>query len=95
MATAAHTPNCTSESPRAWPMTGKRYRATTLRRNTVARATLMASDRAPMADPTAAMAVPPQMLVPEVRRSEVCRSTCSLRPSQSPRARAEKTTATV
>jgi hypothetical protein len=55
----------------------------------------MASVRAPIAGPTAAIALPPQMLVPAVIRTEACPSTLSQRPSSRPRMMAVATPATV
>ena len=68
MAMAAHVPNCCCVMPKHWPMTGKMNSAMALRMNMVPSATVISVSRALMTGPTAAMALPPQMAVPELMR---------------------------
>ena len=68
MAMAAHMPNCFIVMPKASPMVGKMKRATALSTNTTPNATDMLSALAFSTEPTAAMADPPQMAVPDDSR---------------------------
>ena len=68
MAMAAHMPNCFIDMPKASPMVGNRNRAMPLSTNTTPNATDMLSGLALITGPTAAIAEPPQMAVPELSR---------------------------
>ena len=68
MAMAVHMPNCFMLMPKAEPMLGNRKSATALSTNTTAKATERFSDFAFNTEPTAAMAEPPQIAVPELKR---------------------------
>ena len=67
---------------------GKISRAAALRTNTVARATDVASLRAPITGAAAAIALPPQMAVPTAMSVAVSSATRIWRPSQRPSASA-------
>ena len=68
MAIAAQVPNCCWVSPSHSPIVGKIKRAIAFRTNIVARATDMSLSFALITGPTAAMALPPQIAVPELIR---------------------------
>ena len=95
MEIAAQTPNWPWLRCSACPMGGKMNSATAFRMNTVASETVIDSARAPIAGPTAAIALPPQMLVPAVIKNEVCSSTFSARPNSTPKVNVSAIPATV
>ena len=68
MAIAAQVPNCWSFIPNQWPRTGKTKRAMALRMNIVPSAIDMSESLALSTGPTAAMALPPHIAVPELTR---------------------------
>lgn len=68
MAIAAQVPKSSWLMPRACPTAGKRKRAMALRIKMVPRATDISLSLALRTGPTAAMALPPQMAVPELMR---------------------------
>ena len=68
MAIAAHMPNCFMVMPKASPIEGNKNKAMPLRTNTTPKATDMLSAFAFMTGPTAAIADPPHIAVPELSR---------------------------
>jgi hypothetical protein len=83
-ATPTHVPYCVSVSPKPRPTSGNTANATALRMKIAPVATAIDVDDALMADPTAAIADPPQIAVPELTRSVCSRPTPSNRPSPKP-----------
>ncbi|MNX88715.1 hypothetical protein D3C86_1206960 [compost metagenome] len=80
MAIADHIPNCVSERCKAWPIAGNTNRAMELRIKTMPNATDICLASALMTGPTAAMALPPHIAVPEAIRCDVLRSIFSSLP---------------
>src|SRR5271157_2417599 len=71
MASAAHNPNCLSETFSIKPMAGKVSSAIELSRKIVPSETDISSSVAPTIGPTAAIALPPQIAVPvEMRNAD-------------------------
>ena len=68
MAMADHMPNCFIVIDNASPITGNTNRAMALRINTTPSATDMLSERAFIIGPTAAIAEPPHIAVPDESR---------------------------
>jgi hypothetical protein len=85
MAIAAQTPNCGCVMPTRWPIIGKMKSAIELRMKTVPRATDISSSVALTTGPTAAIALPPQIAVPDEMRCDVVRLMFMARPSRKPR----------
>lgn len=83
-ATPTHVPYCVSVSPKPRPTSGNTANATALRMKIAPVATAIDVDDALMADPTAAIADPPQIAVPELTSSVCSRPTPSNRPSPKP-----------
>ena len=73
MAIADQTPNCVCVRCSAAPIGGKMKSAIELRMKTVPSETDISSSLAPMTGPTAAIALPPQIAVPEEIRCAVPR----------------------
>ena len=82
---AHHVPKSVCDMSSQAPMGGNTSSATELSRKTVPSATEISSGRALTTGATAAMALPPQMAVPEATRCDVRRSIPSIRPSTKPR----------
>ncbi len=73
MAMAAQVPNCVCVISSIWPMGGKIKRAMELRMNITPSDTAISSESALSTGPTAAMALPPHMAVPDDMRYAVLR----------------------
>src|SRR5881394_3981050 len=71
IAIADQMPNCVCVRCSACPISGKMNNAIELRMNTVPRETDISSSLAPITGPTAAMALPPQIAVPDEIRCDV------------------------
>ena len=68
MAMADQSPNCSWVNPSTWPMGGNTNRATAFSVNTTASDREVSFSSAPITGATAAIALPPQMAVPEDTR---------------------------
>ena len=95
IAIAAHTPNCPWVSPKAFPISGNTNKAIALSTKTVPRATDISSASASIVGPTAAIALPPQIAVPDEIRAEVLAYTHSHLPTRYPSASVPKMVAIV
>ena len=82
MAMALHIPNWCCVNPSRCPIAGNRINATELSRNTTPSDTEISFSEASTAGATAAIALPPQIAVPEATRCDDLRGIRSQRPTK-------------
>lgn len=85
IAMAAHVPNCSWLIPSQCPIAGKMSSAAAFSVKTVAMESVVSSSSASMMGAIAAIALPPQIAVPEDMRYELLRESLKALPSRTPR----------